>query len=62
MKYVTHVFEYVDDSVDIISMSIAQPNADGVCSDTFQIGGAINSASNAICGDNNGQHSNALII
>ena len=43
-------------SLDFVSFSIAQPIA-GTCSDTFQIGGAINRAP-TICGDNSGQHSN----
>ena len=47
-------------SLDFISFSIAQPSSTagslGTCTDTFQVGGAINKVP-TICGDNNGQHS-----
>ncbi|XP_046638057.1 uncharacterized protein LOC124316262 isoform X4 [Daphnia pulicaria] len=42
--------------LDFLTFSLAQPNAETICSvDSFQVAGAVNKIP-AICGDNNGQH------
>ena len=60
MLYKSISNEMVTFRLDFLSFSIAQPNAETVCTtDTFQIGGTSNKVP-VICGDNAGQHSNKL--
>jgi hypothetical protein len=52
--YLLNLLEY---RLDFLTFSLAQPNAETICSvDSFQVAGAVNKIP-AICGDNNGQHS-----
>lgn len=51
----------IKNRLDFLTFNIAQPASSTVCStDTFQVSGA-SSVVPTICGENTGQHSNAII-
>jgi len=57
-----YIYLFVLCRLDFLAFSLAQPNAETICSvDSFQVAGAVNKVP-TICGDNHGQHSMKLNV